>query len=184
MENTTSDQKFILIGVGIIFSLVFIIILVFASKKDQSSSPQANTYLQLDAASAKPVSVAKGRAFQDDVCNVAFGMPSNWVQITRKLPLPQVPLSQAVFDDGSKKSIFSYICYNDKYTFNQFIGDSTDLRSEPFKVGSLEFNRAGNFVYFNKNNKLIILQMFFTKNDINPQPGYEDILQAILTSVK
>lgn len=185
MDKTATDQKFIAIGIFIIFGLILVIVLVMASRKDtQDANP--TSYMQLDSTttSLKKENSAGAKVIQDKVCNVTFAVPTGWSQSVSKLPLPQAPLSQIVFDENNKKSIFSYICYDSKYSFDQFIGDNTDLKGEPFKVGVIDFTRVGNFVYFTKQNKLIILQMFFTKNDINPVAGYEEKLQAILASIK
>ncbi len=185
MDKTATDQKFIAIGILIVFGLILLIILIVASRKDtKETTPTA--YMQLDNTntSLKKENSVGVKIFQDKVCNISFSIPAGWSQSATKLPLPQAPLAQIVFDENSKKSIFSYICYSDKYTFSQFIGDSTNLSAEPLKIGGIDFNRVGNFVYFNKGNKLIVLQMFFTKNDINPIAGYEEKLQVIMASIK
>jgi len=175
-----SDSRFIVMGVSIMCGLILLIIIILVLAKNEKKSFN-NTNLSLD----KTTTATNGKdgIYQDKVCNLTFKIPNNWQKSSTKLPLPQIPLTQAVFDENNKKSIFSYICYDEKYSFNQF-NDSADLKPEGVRVNNIDFTRVGNFVYFNKGNKLIIFQMFFTKNDIKPETGYEEKLMTILGSVK
>ncbi|MDD3940406.1 MAG: hypothetical protein PHQ01_02420 [Candidatus Pacebacteria bacterium] len=174
------DLRFIVVGGCIILGLILVIIVILflGSKKDKSFTDN-NLSLDNIAASSRN----GDGVFQDKICGVSFKIPKEWLKSSTKLPLPQVPLAQAVFDENNKKSIFSYICYDEKYSFGQF-NENTELKPEVVSLGGTDFTRVGNFVYFNKNNKLIIFQMFFTKNDVKPEKGYEEKLMAILGSVK
>jgi hypothetical protein len=173
------DLRFIVVGGCIILGLVLVIIVILflGNKKDKSL---ADNNLSLNSIA---VGSNNGGSFQDKICGISFKIPKEWIKSSTKLPLPQVPLAQAVFDENNKKSIFSYICYDEKYSFGQF-NENTELKPEVVSLGDTDFTRVGNFVYFNKNNKLIIFQMFFTKNDVKPEKGYEEKLMVILGSVK
>jgi len=178
-KKDKNDLKFIVVGVSIICGLILLIIIILSLNKNRKKS-FSNTNLSLNNTTTV---VGKDGIYQDKICSLSFKIPSNWQKSSTKLPLPQIPLAQAVFDENNKKSIFSYICYDEKYSFNQF-NDSTDLKPEGIRVNNVDFTRVGNFVYFNKGNKLIIFQMFFTKSDIKPETGYEEKLMAILGSIK
>lgn len=176
-----NDLKFIVVGISVICGLILTIIIILSLSKNEKKSFN-NTNLSLNKTTTATTGNNNG-TFQDKICNLSFKIPNNWQKSSTKLPLPQPPLTQAVFDENNKKSIFSYICYDEKYSFNQF-NDSTDLKPEGIRVNNVDFTRVGNFVYFNKNNKLIIFQMFFTKNDIKPETGYEEKLMAVLGSIR
>lgn len=181
MDKISKDElRFVVIGGCVILGLILVIIVIlFLGKNKEKSFTKNNLPLNNIVANSR---TGTG-IYQDKVCTISFKIPKDWVKSSTKLPLPQVPLAQAVFDEGTKKSIFSYICYDDKYSFSQF-NENTDLKPEMVSLNGTDFTRVGNFVYFNKNNKLIIFQMFFTKNDVKPETGYEEKLVAILGSVK
>jgi len=174
------DSRFIVVGIFIIGGLILLILVVAFINKDMEKSSINSANISLD----KTVDVIgnKNNIYQDKICNLSFKIPNNWQKSLTKLPLPQEPLVQTVFDEGGKKSVFSYICYDDKYSFDQF-NNNSDLKPEQIKVNNIDFTRVGNFVYFNRGDKLIIFQMFFTKNDIEPVAGYEEKLLAILQSI-
>lgn len=176
-----NDLKFIVVGISVICGLILAIIIILSLNKNGKKSFD-NTNLSLNKTTTATTN-GKSDVFQDKTCNLSFKIPGNWQKSSTKLPLPQPPLTQAVFDENNKKSIFSYICYDEKYSFNQF-NDNTDLKPEGIRLNNIDFTRVGNFVYFNKNNKLVIFQMFFTKNDIKPETGYEEKLMAVLGSIK
>jgi hypothetical protein len=176
-KKDKNDLKFIVVGISIICGLILLIIIILSLNKNGKKSFD-NTNISLNKTTN-----GKDGIYQDKVCGVSFKIFKDWQKSSTKLPLPQSPLAQAVFDENNKKSVFSYICYDDKYSFGQF-NENTDLKPEGIKVNNIDFTRVGNFVYFNKGNKLIIFQMFFTKNDIKPETGYEEKLMAILGSVK
>ncbi len=174
-----NDLRFIVVGGCIILGLILVIIIIlFLGNKKDKSFADNNLPLNNVVAGSN-----NGGSFQDKICGISFKIPKEWIKSSTKLPLPQVPLAQAVFDENNKKSIFSYICYDEKYSFGQF-NENTELKPEVVSLGGTDFTRVGNFVYFNKNNKLIIFQMFFTKNDVKPEAGYEEKLMVILGSVK
>lgn len=130
--------------------------------------------------------------YQDEICGVSFAYPEHWVRSDIRLPLPQEPLSQVTFNEpGSenkpaKNSILSYICYDaGKYSFDQFVGQNTlGQQTEVISVGQTKWQRVGNFIYTTRNDKLLILQMFFTKYDLNPETGYEETFLQIIKSVR
>lgn len=179
-----NDKKFFLVC-GLIVIILILIISVMSGLNNKNNKNKKNKngqYLSLDKnENAKKILVENGK-FSDDICGITFEIPSGMVKSLISLPLPQKPLSQAVFDDEMNKSVFSFICYDGKYTFDQFKGDG-DLKTETLTVGGKNFSRTGNFVYFNKGGKLIIFQMFFTKNDVEVKNGYEEKLSKILGSV-
>ncbi len=162
--------------------LMILIIVIFASLNNRKKNSFSSQNVSLDNLTGSGGGVVKGGKFSDSVCGISFDLPAGLTKSLTKLPLPQEPLSEAVFDEAANKSVFSYICYDGKYTFDQFSG-SSDLKVEQINVDGAAFSRAGNFVFFNKNNKLIIFQMFFTKNDVEPRNGYEEKLLGILRSL-
>lgn len=125
--------------------------------------------------------------YSDYVCGVKFGYPKSWTKSELLLPLPQEPLSQATFDEPGKNSIFSYICYDARsYTFSQFLtyNPFSSGGIENIDVGGVKWQRVGNFIYTTQNNKLVILEMFFTKYDLKPNQEYEDTFLNIVKSVQ
>ncbi|MGI6278297.1 MAG: hypothetical protein ACOYJ8_00550 [Patescibacteria group bacterium] len=130
--------------------------------------------------------------YQDNVCQFSFVYPDFWEISEIKLPLPQEPLSQVVFDQPSKngqpvkKSILSFVCYDaSQYSFDQFLAQGIkSSETETITVGNQKWSRMGNFAYTVRGDKLVILQMFFTKYDIKPEPGYEETFLEIINSVK
>lgn len=125
--------------------------------------------------------------YYDDICQVKFGYPKSWTKSNIILPLPQKPLSEATFNEPGKNSIFSYICYDAKnYSFNQFLAYNQFGSGgvENIAAAGVKWQRVGNFIYTTQNNKLIIFQMFFTKYDLKPEPGYEDTFLKIIQSVQ
>lgn len=134
-----------------------------------------------------------GEQYVDKICQIRFKYPENWKTTGTVLPLPQKPLSQVVFNEpakpgsAAKNSILSFICYDaKKYSFDQFIGQSSLFQgqTEVITIGSIKWQRLGNFIYTVKNDKLYIFQMFFTKYDIHPDPHYEQIFLQILQAVQ
>jgi len=129
----------------------------------------------------------ESKEYSDDICKVKFGYPKSWTKSGLVLPLPQEPLSQATFDELEKKSIFSYICYDAKnYSFSQFLtyNQFGSGGVENIDAGGVKWQRVGNFIYTTQNNKLIIFEMFFTKYDLKPEPGYEETFLNILKTVQ
>ena len=135
---------------------------------------------------------SSGGKYQDSTCRVSFDVPKNWVKSDLRLPLIPPPVSQVTFDEpGSgaaplKKSIFSFICYDStQYSQERFLSDlgATQNSGETVTVGADSWNRQGNYFYTTKNGKLLVLQMFFTKYDFQPNSAYENIFQQILNSI-
>lgn len=143
---------------------------------------------QLDA-----VQNGGGKQYVDEICQIRFKYPENWEKTDTVLPLPQKSLSQVVFNEpakpgsAAKNSILSFICYDaKKYSFDQFIGQTSLFQGqeEVITIGSIKWQRLGNFVYTAKDDKLYIFQMFFTKYDIHPDPHYEQIFLQILKTAQ
>jgi len=180
MEKLGKSEKMVLkIGGGVIFVLI-VVILILSGLNRQKEKAKGN-YMSLESRPvASEVGVKNGK-FSDSICGISFEVPAGMSQSSTTLPLPQEALSQAVFDETANKSVLSYICYDGKYTFDEL--NESSGNSEQVTVGNKTFSRKGNFVYFNKGDKLIIFQMFFTKNDLNPKSGYEEKLQKLLASV-
>ncbi len=128
----------------------------------------------------------ESKEYSDDICKVKFNYPKNWTKSDTILPLPQEPLSQATFDEPGKNSIFSYICYDANwYSFNQFLEQNPfGGQAESINAGEAKWQRVGNFIYTTQNNKLIIFEMFFTKYDLKPEPGYEETFLNILKTAQ
>lgn len=182
MTKFSKNEKIFFWVCGLVVVVLILIISVVSGFNNQNKKNKNSQYLSLDKnENAKKILVENGK-FSDDICGITFDIPSGMFKSLIRLPLPQEPLSQVVFDDGVNKSVFSYICYDGKYTFDQFNRDG-DLKTETLAVGGKNFSRTGNFVYFNKGGKLIIFQMFFTKNDVEVKNGYEEKLSKILGSV-
>jgi hypothetical protein len=133
--------------------------------------------------------------YKDAACGVSFSYPKYWKKSGTVLPLPQKPISQAVFDEPvtdsnlkPKNSVFSFVCFDGKkYSFDQFY--SADLsdqsKSGTINSGGIIWQRIGNFVYTTTpGGKLIIFQMFFTKYDFKPEAGYEEVYMTIVRSVR
>ncbi len=184
----SSYQNYIVLGSILIIVLFFVVVIIFFSEhKSDNDSIKTQNPLSLGN-----IQNSSGNTYKDPVCGISFDHPATWKQSTTKLPLPQPPLSQVVFDEpatnGSqaRNSLFSFICYDGtKYSFDQFITDSgSDLKKENLTVGGLSWTRAGNYIYNTQNNKLYILQMFFTKYDMRPEIQYENTFMDILKSAR
>lgn len=179
--------NYLVLGIVLLFALFLAGALIFFSGKNNSGNTNTQSPLSFSNTQNSP-----GNTYKDPICGISFDYPSLWKQSTAKLPLPQPPLSQVVFDEpvtnGSpaRNSLFSFICYDGtKYSFDQFITDSgSDLKKESLTVGELSWTRAGNYIYTTQNNKLYILQMFFTKYDMRPEIQYENSFMDILKSVR
>ena len=182
MTKFSRTERTFLSICGVMIVVLIVVALIIYGLNSQNKKLGDNRYLSLDGGITKEKVSVNGSIFSDNVCSVSFEIPAGMNKSLTTLPLPQDPLSQVVFDDGINKSAFSYICYDDKYTFDQFSG-SGELKTEVLTVGNKSFSRAGNFVYFNKGDKLIIFQMFFTKNDLEAKSGYEEKLMKVLESV-
>lgn len=189
-HNLEKQQKTYLVAVAsgvVVFIVVLIVILIFKSQNSVDSGGN-NSSVSLSESFKNQ---AKGglKPYQDPKCKVNFSYPDNWELSSLKLPLPQKPLSAVTFDEltqtGSpkKNSIFSYICYDaKKYSFNDLV--PLDIQEEAMTIGNTKWKRKSNFVYTIHNDKLLIFQMFFTKNDIKPLSGYEELFIKIIQSVK
>lgn len=167
--------------------LVFVLIGVFAlvSGKKQSSQFGKNIFDTTKSGSAGE--------YSDEICKISFKYPKDWTKSNLILPLPQKPLSQATFNEPAKgslppkNSILSFICYDaKKYSFDQFMSQSplSQGQTEVLNVGSTRWQRAGNFIYTTKGDKLLIFEMFFTKYDLKPESGYEKAFLDIVKSIR
>lgn len=183
MKLNKNEKIFFSVCGVLIVALIVLIAVVSGLNNGRRNNNLTGQHLLLNNKGSldDKTSVDGGRFF-DTACGISFEVPDGMTKSSTLLPLPQEPLSQVVFDDGENKSVLSYICYDGKYTFDQFNGDS-DLQTKVLTAGGKNFSRIGNFVYFNKGDKLVIFQMFFTKNDLNPKSGYEEKLQKLLGSV-
>ncbi|MDP3987692.1 MAG: hypothetical protein Q8P80_00950 [Candidatus Levybacteria bacterium] len=197
MEQEPS-QKFIIVGI-FLFILLVIGGIIIMGRQNQNTNTGNNTgQFQLGNTGlnnmnnnpGNPQTSAGNGSYKDTACNFSFNYPSNWRKSNSTLPLPQKPLSQVIFDEpasgsnGAKNSIFSYVCYDSsKYSFDQFVeGDDLSQKKENVSIGQTSWTRMGTFMSTVKNGKLIILQMFFTKYDMNPQSQYEDMFLNIIKS--
>jgi len=182
-------DNLILIGIAIPFIIVLIWILLGGVNKNPIT---VNPGLKLEGSAGSTTNQQTGLgSFKDDKCNISFNYPTSWVASKNKLPLPQPPLFQITFDEPqkgnvqAKNSLFSYICFDaNKYSFDQFFNQSNPGGGETIKAGNLAWQRVGNFSYTTVNGKLLILQMFFTKFDINSDPNYETTFLSILKSFR
>lgn len=188
-KKKNQEAQFIVIG-GVIITILVLAIIILVASKSSGKKAEENQQLSLGS-NIKGQQVNTSGKFKDKKCKVSFSYPSYWKKSDIKLPLPQKPLSQVTFDepateDGKpKNSIFSFICYDSQeYSFKEFMGQNPFSKEETMSVGSLKWKRNGNFVYTIKNNRLIIFQMFFTKNDIKPISGYEELYLKIIKSVQ
>jgi len=173
MKKKLSKGQFFAIGILIIAVLLFAIFILIKRSKSNTKNDIGAKYI-------------------DKTCGISFDYPKNWTISNVGLPLSQKPLSEVVFNElgggmnsKPKNSILTYICYDaKKYSFNQLIDQNTLKQGQTEVVGtnSVKWQRAGNFAYATKNDKLVIFQMFFTKYDLKPKVGYEEMFLAILTS--
>lgn len=129
--------------------------------------------------------------YKDEVCGISFAYPRHWTPSEDPLPLPQEPLSQAVFDEPPAddrpltSAILSFICYDaTRYSFDQFLGQSPFEREAVMTIGGVEWKRRGNFLYTVQDGKLLILHMAFARHDLKPRPGYEETFLGIVESVR
>ena len=185
MEQKSSVGYYIFGGVFVIILVLIVVFLVGSGKKEERVND-----LSSQLSSGTNLSLGK---YQDKVCSFSFNYPKNWVKSDINLPLPQKPLSQVTFNEPTQKnsppknSILSYICYDaKKYSFEQFVAQNplASGQIETMNIGGVAFQRMGNFVYATRNDKLYIFQMFFTKYDLKPQAGYEEIFLNIVKSVQ
>lgn len=175
-------NNYLILGTVIIFAFILTgIIIFFSEHRNSDNSIKTQNPLLLGN-----IQSSQANTYTEPVCGISFNHPALWKQSAAKLPLPQPPLSQVIFDEPGKNSLFSFVCYDgSKYTFDQFITDSgSDFKKESLTVGGLSWTRAGNYIYTTQNNKLYILQMFFTKYDMEPEIQYENTFMDILKSVR
>jgi len=195
MKKKSSENWFIVVGVIIIVILFFVIIifLIKQSKNNTKSDSFSLTNLSLDGDMLSKQKSGVSGKYKDNVCDVSFNYPKNWVKSDVGLSLSPDPLSYAVFNEPAKgnsspkNSIFSFVCYDaKKYSFDQFVAQNTfsQEQAETISVGSKKWQRLGNFIYIMSDDKLYIFQMFFTKYDLRPESGYEEIFLDIIKSVK
>jgi hypothetical protein len=194
MKEESDEGRFIAIGILIITVLLFaIFILIKQSKNNTKSDSFVSTNLSLDDNIISEKKNDIDGKYKDKTCNVSFDYPKNWVISNTKLPLSQEPLSETMFNelDGKNSkpnsSILFFICYDaKKYSFDQFIAQNPlkQGQAETIIADSIKWQRVGNFAYTIKNDKLVIFQMFFTKYDLKPKVGYEEIFLNILKSVE
>lgn len=184
MEQKSSVGYYIFGGVFVIILVLVIVLLVGSGKKEERVND-----LSSQLSSGTNLSLGK---YQDKVCSFSFNYPKNWVKSDINLPLPQKPLSQVTFNEPAqrnsapKNSILSFICYDaKKYSFEQFVAQNLfgQGQTEVLNLGETRWQRAGNFIYTTKGDKLLILEMFFTKYDLKPEAGYEEVFLDIIKSV-
>jgi len=194
MKEKSDEGQFITIGILIITVLLFVIfILIKLSKNNTKSNNFSSTDLSLsDNIISGQKSDIDGK-YRNKTCNVSFDYPKSWVISNTKLPLSQKPLSEAIFNEPDGKnskpnnSILIFICYDaKKYSFDQFIAQNPlkQGQTETIIADSIKWQRVGNFAYTIKNDKLVIFQMFFTKYDLKPKVGYEEVFLDIIKSVE
>ena len=195
MKEESGENRFVIAGTLIIAILVFAIIILLAKRpKEKTEKDSLNLEnIPLNDSFGRNQQIESNGKYKDKVCGISFNYPKNWQISSVKLTLPQPPLSQITFNEPGQKnlppknSIFSFICYDaQKYSFDQFVAQNpfSQNQVETITAGSATWQRAGNFVYAVKNNKLYIFQMFFTKNDLKPESGYEEIFLNIIKSVQ
>ena len=180
---TLDLNKKLLIIAGLAIGFIFIVILLIASTSNkQGKENQTGKEITF---------VAQNGQYQDKICNLTFPYPNHWVISEIELPLAKEALSQAVFNQPAgnnqptKNSILSYFCYSaQEYTAQQLLGEIFSGTTEQITFNNYEWHRNGNFIYTTINDKLIIFQMFFTKYDIKPKPGYEETFLEIIENVK
>jgi hypothetical protein len=172
--------------IGAIFFLLIVLVVFSLAKQPKPISVG-------DSSSINNNQIYSKGKFQDKTCQVSFEYPPAWVKSEVVPSFSREPLVVAVFNEpakigaSAKNSIFTYLCYSaDEYTFEQLIPLTPfeQNKIESLTIAGQKWQRVGNFVYTVKNSKLIIFQMFFTKFDLKPEPGYEEILLKIMESVE
>jgi len=193
MKEKSDEGQFIAIGILIITVLLFVIfILIKLSKNNTKNDSFVSINLPLDDNIISEKKNDIDGKYKDKTCNVSFDYPKSWVISNTKLPLSQEPLSEAVFDEPSggnpksKSSILSFICYDaKKYSFDQLMTQNPLNQGQAELItANIKWQRVGTFAYAVKNERLLIFQMFFTKYDLKPKTGYEEIFLDILKSVR
>ena len=199
-QNT--QNKAPLIGfafIGVVILIIGARVALFKNPTDVNNlngTPNSTAPFSLPSGTGLTGQVSSGGSsgkYQDSTCNITFSYPTNWAKSDIELPLIPPPISQNTFDEPVaggrtiKKSIFSYMCFDaSKMTAEQILGElvSSVGSSEIYNLNNLSWERRGNYVYTTSKNKLIVLEMFFTKYDATPLAGYEEIFQNIIKSVK
>jgi hypothetical protein len=188
MKKKPNNNQFVLVGIFtviLLFLTAFILIGYFTNNAQNNDLLPTNLFLDNNWSPGSGNN-ASGK-YTDKTCSVSFDYPKSWLISNTKLPLSQTPLAEVVFNEADgKNSIMSFICFDAKtYSFDQFIADSPfgQNQTETMTIGDLKWQREGSFTHTVKNNKLLIFQMFFTKYDLKPKDGYEQILLDILKSV-
>jgi uncharacterized protein YneF (UPF0154 family) len=189
MKEESDDNRFVLVGISIIvFLLLGIFVLIRRPKNNTQDNTFLSTNLSLNNSKNSESDNNSSGKYTDKACSTSFDYPKNWIISNTKLPLSQKPLTEAVFNEnGGKNSIMFFICFDaKKYSFDQFMANNpfNQNQTEMMTIGNLKWQRVGNFAHTVKNDKLIIIQMFFTKYDLKPKDDYEQIFLDILKSVR
>jgi hypothetical protein len=193
MKEKSDENQFVAIGILIITVLLFaIFILIKLSKNNTQNDSSVPTNLSLDNNIASGQKSGIDGKYIDKTCGVSFAFPKNWTMSNTSLPLSQKPLSEAIFNEPGgknskpKNSILSFICYDaKKYSFDQLMAQNPINQGQAEVItANIKWQRVGTFAYAVKNDRLLIFQMFFTKYDLKPKVGYEEIFLDIIKSVE
>lgn len=174
----------VVVGLGLFFALLIVVSLSAFRQKD--STPGQNNNLSLAALET----TSERQIYSDSTCRVSFVYPANWQISQTAMPLPGTPLHAATFDGPAKapqvgqSAIMSYICLDAKqYTLEQLLAGNSSLKPQMHSVGDKQWQRLGSLATFTFDDKLLVFYMPFTKYDLKPRPGYEDVFLTILQSV-
>jgi len=188
VTKASSQEKWVIIG-GVFGLSVFLGLLITAAislfRPERSNSTAKHNLPQnvLEASSER-------LEYSDPVCQVNFIYPGNWQASQTAVPLPGKPLHAVTFGGqakvpyASQPAVLSYICLDAKqYSFEQLVGNS-NLKSQVEAIGNHQWQRFGSFAATIIEDKLIVLYMPYTRYDLKPRAGYEDVFLTILQSVK
>lgn len=172
--------------VGLILFFALLIVVSLTAFRQKDSKPGQNNSLSLAALET----TSERQKYSDPTCEVSFVYPANWQISQTAMPLPGTPLHAATFDGPAKapqvgqSAIMSYICLDAKqYTLEQLLAGNTNLKPQMQSIGDKQWQRLGSLAASTFGDKLLVFYMPFTKYDLKPRPGYEDVFLTILQSV-
>ena len=174
----------LVVGLGLFFALLIVVSLAAFRQKDSTLGQNNNLSL------AALETTSERQKYNDPTCQVSFTYPANWQTSHTTVPLPGTSLHAVTFDGPAKapqvgqETILSYICLDAKqYSFEQLLAGNSNLKPQMQSIGNQQWQRLGSFAASTFGDKLLVFYMPFTKYDLKPRPGYEEVFLSILQSV-
>ena len=185
--QVNGQRHVVIMVVGLVVFFSLMITVSFFVFRPRDAGPGHESSLSL----ATFETGSEQREYIDPICQVSFAYPANWQSSQRNIPLPGEPLHTITFDVPAKapqvgqSAILSYICLDAKqYSFEQLLAGNSNLKPQVEGVGGKQWQRLGSFAASTFDDKLLVFYMPFTKYDLKPRAGYEDVFLTILRSVK